>query len=106
MLDRPTLGQIWPLAIYPTWGRGGWAEVVFKYLAIREPFDDASLREELRVRLCEIPNVHIPPSKLALRPSIALKVLVLPEGRAKMIDAMSWFLKVAASEAPSDESVG
>jgi alkylated DNA nucleotide flippase Atl1 len=95
MLDRPALPQIWPLIIYPTWGRGGHAEVVFKHLATREPFDDASLREELRRRLEDIPGVVIPPSKLELRPSFPLTALATAGGQSRLLNALDWFVEVA-----------
>jgi alkylated DNA nucleotide flippase Atl1 len=102
MLDRPNLPQIWPLIIYPTWGRGGFAEVVFKYLATREPFDDASLREELRRRLEEIPGVEIPPSKLGLRPSFSLTALATAGAQSRLVEALDWFMNVAGSPKPSE----
>lgn len=32
VLERPNQSDIWPLTIYPTYGRSGYLEVVFKYL--------------------------------------------------------------------------
>src|SRR6185312_4609999 len=52
---RPVGESIWPLVFYPS----GRIEVVFQYLAARPPFDDAALRDELRVRLNEMEGVEI-----------------------------------------------
>ena len=46
--------DIWPLTIYPS----GRCEVVFQYLARRPPFDDRTLREELRQKLNTIDSRH------------------------------------------------
>lgn len=42
---------IWPMTSYPGSGRGGTAEVVFQYLAAREPFTDRTLRADLLERI-------------------------------------------------------
>jgi alkylated DNA nucleotide flippase Atl1 len=102
MLDRPILPQICPLIIYPTWGRVGYAEIGFKYLATREPFDDASLREEFRRRLEEVPDVEIPPSKLELRPSFPLTALATAGAQSRLLAALAWFVEVAGSPNPSE----
>ncbi|MEK8142398.1 hypothetical protein NKH18_07490 [Streptomyces sp. M10(2022)] len=51
---------IWPLVLYPGGGRGGSAEVVFQYLATREPFTDRLLRAELLGRINGLEGVDIP----------------------------------------------
>jgi alkylated DNA nucleotide flippase Atl1 len=95
MLERQELPTIWPLTIYPTYGRAGYIEVVFKYLAAREPFDDLALREELRARLNKIPGVDIPASKLALRPSFPLGILEDSTSVRELCDILRWFCETA-----------
>lgn len=47
--------HIWPIALSPT----GKVEVVFQYLARREPFTDEELRKELRLRFNSAPGVDL-----------------------------------------------
>jgi alkylated DNA nucleotide flippase Atl1 len=67
-------GDIWPATIYPS----GKLEVVFQHLTNRSPFDDVTLREQLRQRFNELPGVNIAAAKLALRPGFPLQVLTEP----------------------------
>ncbi len=80
-------GNIWPVALYPL----GRCEVVFQHLAIRPPFDDIQMREELRERLNKIPGVDLPASKIELKPGFPLKVMADPASRDFFIEILSWF---------------
>lgn len=83
---------IWPLTLYPGGGRGGTAEVVFQYLAAREPFTDRALRAELLGRLNELDGVDIPEGKLELRPNFRLSLLEKNGNRELLTEALAWFL--------------
>jgi hypothetical protein len=85
------LGNIWPAAIYPS----GKFEIVFQHLSIRTPFDDITLREELRQRLNQLPGVEIAAAKLALRPGFPLEVLVEPKARDALVEHLDWFYQQA-----------
>lgn len=89
LVTKGPAGYIWPLVIYPSYGR---AEVVFQYLLPRPPFDDVALRNELRLRLNEMPDVDLPESKLALRPSFELRVLTDERALSRLIAALEWFV--------------
>ncbi|MEU6010118.1 DUF262 domain-containing protein [Streptomyces sp. NPDC047453] len=82
---------IWPLTLYPGTGRGGTAEVVFQYLAAREPFTDRALRAELLARLNELDGVDIPEGKLELRPNIRLSLLEKDRNRELLAETLTWF---------------
>ncbi|MET7688375.1 DUF262 domain-containing protein [Streptomyces sp. NPDC005483] len=82
---------IWPLTLYPGGGRGGTAEVVFQYLAAREPFTDRALRAELLSRLNELEGVDIPEGKLELRPNFRLSVLEKDRNRELLAETLAWF---------------
>jgi alkylated DNA nucleotide flippase Atl1 len=84
---------IWPLTLYPGGGRGGTAEVVFQYLAAREPFTDRALRFELLSRLNELEGVDIPEGKLELRPNFRLSVLEKDRNRELLSETLAWFRK-------------
>ena len=87
---RPGAG-IWPLTVYPGWGRGGTVEVVFQHLAAREPFTGLALREELRRRLNELEGVSIAEGKLALRPGFRLSLLESERNRERLFETLGWF---------------
>lgn len=87
-------GDIWPAVIYPS----GKFEVVFQYLSTRRPFDDISLREELRQRLNKLPGVNIPAAKIALRPGFPLTVITDGAARATLLDQLRWFLNEAETD--------
>ncbi|PLW74328.1 hypothetical protein C0036_02520, partial [Streptomyces sp. DJ] len=82
---------IWPLTLYPGSGRGGTAEVVFQYLAAREPFTDRALRAELLDRLNRLDGVDIPEGKLELRPNIRLSLLEQGHNRELLAETLAWF---------------
>ncbi|RLK25384.1 6-O-methylguanine DNA methyltransferase-like protein [Micromonospora sp. M71_S20] len=85
------LGNIWPAAIYPS----GKFEVVFQHLSVRPPFDDVTLREELRQRFNQLPGVDIAAAKIALRPGFPLAVLADADAREALLDHLHWFYQVA-----------
>ncbi|MEU8076481.1 DUF262 domain-containing protein [Catellatospora citrea] len=80
-------GHIWPATIYPS----GKFEVVFQHLSSRTPFDDITLREQLRQRLNQLPGVTIASAKLVLRPSFPLTVLTDRGAFDSLIEHLSWF---------------
>ncbi|MFE0448303.1 GmrSD restriction endonuclease domain-containing protein [Streptomyces fungicidicus] len=82
---------IWPMTLYPGAGRGGTAEVVFQYLAAREPFADRALRAELLSRLNALDGVDIPEGKLELRPNIRLSLLGKDRNRELLTETLTWF---------------
>ncbi|SDP59910.1 GmrSD restriction endonuclease domain-containing protein [Lentzea jiangxiensis] len=86
-------GNIWPFAIYPS----GRVEVVFQHLRVRPPFDEVTMREELRQRLNGAPGVNIAAAKIELRPSFPLKVLLDPAARAVVQETLEWFYEQARS---------
>lgn len=90
---QPT--SIWPLVLYPT----GWVEVVFQHLSTRAPFDDITLRNELREQLNRIDGIEIPSAKLALRPSIKSDVLARPGTLEALGQTLAWFIEQATLEA-------
>ncbi|MEU2614135.1 DUF262 domain-containing protein [Micromonospora sp. NPDC007271] len=93
------LGNIWPAAIYPS----GKFEVVFQHLSVRPPFDDVTLREELRQRLNQLPGVDIAAAKIALRPGFPLTVLADADAREALLDHLHWFYDRA--QAPTPDSL-
>ncbi|MET9115217.1 MGMT family protein [Streptomyces longwoodensis] len=82
---------IWPMTLYPGGGRGGTAEVVFQYLAAREPFTDRALRAQLLSRLNALDGVDLPEGKLELRPNIRLSLLEKERNRQLLADTLTWF---------------
>ncbi|GHF01274.1 hypothetical protein GCM10017786_37880 [Amycolatopsis deserti] len=87
-------GDIWPATIYPS----GKFEVVFQHLRSRSPFEDIAQREELRLRLNKVDGVNLPLAKLDLRPGFGLDVLVKPEARSGLVEALDWFHQQAVGD--------
>lgn len=96
---RHALGDIWPAVIYPS----GKVEVVFQHLAVRTPFNDIALREELRQRLNQLPGVNIAPAKLTLRPNFPLAVLADADAREALLDHLRWFYDQA--QVPTEDTL-
>jgi alkylated DNA nucleotide flippase Atl1 len=92
MADRGAPGgkAVWPLVIYPS----GAVEVVFQHLAVRPPFDDLALREELRARLDDVAGIRIAQAKLQLRPSFPVAVLADEDSRCQVLEVLRWFRDV------------
>ncbi|MFI2238459.1 GmrSD restriction endonuclease domain-containing protein [Streptomyces chrestomyceticus] len=87
---RGPQGCLWPVSVYP---RSGAVEVVFEYLAKREPFTRPGLLAELRDRLQAVPGVvlDVPDAELhRRRPSFPLEAL-RGEGLARFAEALEWF---------------
>ncbi|SNX58056.1 uncharacterized protein with ParB-like and HNH nuclease domain [Streptomyces sp. TLI_55] len=82
---------IWPMTLYPGSGRGGTAEVVFQYLAARDPFTDRALRAELLARLNKLEGVDIPEGKLELRPNVRLSLLEKNGNLDLLTETLMWF---------------
>ncbi|MGY0071294.1 hypothetical protein ACWZEH_31885 [Streptomyces sp. QTS137] len=72
-------------------GRGGTAEVVFQYLAAREPLTDRALRAELLTRLNTLDGVDLPEGKLELRPNIRLSLLEKDRNRELLTETLTRF---------------
>lgn len=96
MLRAGQPNSIWPMTLYPT----GWAEVVFQHLSTRPPFDDTTLRDELRQRLNRIDGVDIPAARLAMRPNISTKYLVGPGALDVIAETLSWFIQRVGGPIP------
>lgn len=79
----------WPFTLYPS----GSVEVVFQHLRHRPPFDDASLRDEFRTRLNGARDIDIAPTKIDLRPSFPMHVLMDEDAYQHVHDALTWFTK-------------
>ncbi|MEU8727601.1 GmrSD restriction endonuclease domain-containing protein [Streptomyces antimycoticus] len=94
-------GNIWPVTFYPS----GKCEVVFQHLSIRTPFDDLALREELRQRLNQLPDVQIAAARLALRPSFPMTVLADAEARYALLDHLRWFYDQAQISTSDDAAL-
>jgi hypothetical protein len=75
------------LNIYPQAG-----EIPFQVLKNRPPFDDATVREELRQRINDAPGVDIPETKLDLYPSFPLTVLADPAAWDVVAGTLDWFI--------------
>jgi hypothetical protein len=86
---------LWPFVVY-TYGR---IEIQFQHIAKRPPFDDRSLRDELRLRLNEIPAVSISEEMLERRPSIDLFTMRSAEALKAFTEAMDWAFAQAKRQA-------
>lgn len=76
---------IWPFALYPD----GKVEVVFQYLASREPFTDGDLRQEFRRRLDEAPGINVADRP---RPGFRVSALADPVAYDIVQATLDWFL--------------
>jgi alkylated DNA nucleotide flippase Atl1 len=77
----------WMLNIYPEA-----TEIPFRSLKLRAPFDDPEMREELRRRLNEAPQVEIPQSKIELLPNFPNSLLTDNAVLDVVISTLDWFL--------------
>ncbi|GAA4758902.1 GmrSD restriction endonuclease domain-containing protein [Citricoccus nitrophenolicus] len=84
--DKVDGSEIWPVIIY-----AGHLEVVFQYIASRQPFDDLGLRDELRLRLNELDGVEIGEERLTKRPNLQHETFSRAENLDKMIGVLAWF---------------
>jgi alkylated DNA nucleotide flippase Atl1 len=87
----------WPFGVYPD--GSGTIEVPFQWMKIRPPFDDTSVREQMRIMLNEVPGIEIPVARLGLRPRFALSVLQDPGAVNSLMDILSWFVTTATDAA-------
>ncbi|GAB3796014.1 DUF262 domain-containing protein [Humibacter antri] len=79
---------IWPLVIYPY----GTVETDFQHLAVRAPFDEPELRDELRLRLNRARGVQLDDDRLQKRPPFPIGALADADGRAAVVEALEWFM--------------
>ena len=97
----PVMGTIpqgaWPFGVYPS--GSGTIEVPFQYMKLRAPFDDTSVREEMRTMLNKLHGIDIPAARLGLRPRFSLDVLRLPDVVDGLKDVMTWFVATATEAA-------
>jgi hypothetical protein len=76
----------WMINIYPTL-----VEITFAVLTTRPPFDDVELRDELRQRLNDAPNLAIPAAKLELYPNFPVSLLADLATWDVVVGALDWF---------------
>jgi len=69
--------------------RQGYVYVPFDVLAVRTPFDDATLRDEFRERLEAIDGITF---STKTRPSFPMGVLANPARRQQVFDVLAWFV--------------
>ncbi len=75
----------------------GWAEVEFQYLAAREVFASAEVRDERRRRLMAGSTLNVPVDKIAKRPSFFWSELS-DSGNVRCLEsAMEWVISVLQS---------
>jgi hypothetical protein len=79
-----------------TYGR---VEILFQYLKTSGPFSSPASREELRLRLNEIPGVNVDPEAIEKRPRIVLATLAASSGAvAHLLEVLEWMrLKIQGS---------
>lgn len=90
-------------SLYPVWDAlGEWycpvvfytdgpVELQFQYLKERPPFDSEELRREFLSRVRKIEGVDISESRLALRPSFPVSLLVSGSAVLHFCEALDWF---------------
>jgi len=84
-----------PLALWTN----GRAEILFKYLSRRPPFDDIGLRRELLRRLNQIPGLSIPEDAVTRTPSMRLAPLVSSrEALDSFKEELTWFCETARAD--------
>lgn len=79
--------EYWMLNIYPEV-----IEIPFRPLKLRTPFDDPELREELRTRLNEAPQIEIPQSKIDLLPNFPNSLLTDDAVLDVVVGTLHWFI--------------
>jgi len=82
--------RTWPMVIYPVDGQ---LEISFKPMSTRRPFDDTSVRHEMRHRLNEIYGVEIEADRIDLFPTVDLDMVVDVTARNQLVETLAWFLK-------------
>ena len=94
MLDHA--GQnYFPLALWTN----GRAEIQFKYLSSRPPFDDVTLRREFLRRLNEIAGLSIPEDAVTRTPSIRLALLAASQEVLDSFEGvLDWFCQTVRAE--------
>jgi len=87
----------WPFGVYPE--GSGTIEVPFQWMKNRPPFDDTSVREQMRTMLNQIPGIEIPAARLGLRPRFRLDVLQDAGAVDALAEVLSWFATTATEAA-------
>jgi hypothetical protein len=80
-------GQVQPLISVWTYGR---LEVQFETLKRKPPFEDQTLRMELRNRLDAIPGVNVPVDGIGRRPSVPLTQFQDATALQQLEDSLEW----------------
>jgi hypothetical protein len=80
-------GHVQPLISVWTYGR---LEIQFETLKRRQPFQDETLRKELRDRLDAIPGVSVPADAISRRPAMSLMQLQDPDILRQFTQVLDW----------------
>lgn len=76
----------------------GVIDIYFRWYSYKSPFDDESMRNELRQKLNGIPQVSIPFEAITKQPSIPLRFLQNEQDLQTFFDSFSWMIsKIRAS---------
>ena len=78
--------QYWPFTLW-TYGQ---VEIQFQWLQNRPPFEDITVRQELRRRLNEIAGVSIPEDGIKRRPSFHISLLTADSSLDAFLSTMEW----------------
>jgi hypothetical protein len=79
-----------------TYGR---LEIQFQLMKDKPPFDDEAKRNELRLKLNQVPGVDIPAEAVTLRPRIYLSTLKNEAAVTQFLDALRWFVNEVKASA-------
>jgi len=95
ILDRDGV-DYWPFLLWTS----GRAEIQFRSLQLRPPFDDVGLRREFARRLEQIPGVSISDAAITGRPNVRLATLATnPEALSSFVSALDWFCETVSPQA-------
>lgn len=87
----PDFGNVthWTIAVW-TYGK---VEIQFQHLQKSAPFDQESMRRQLRERLNAIDGVSVSEDALTKRPNIALSVFLAPAKLQQLLAILDWMLQ-------------
>ncbi|MDT8446525.1 MAG: hypothetical protein RRB13_06460 [bacterium] len=71
----------------------GKLEIPFSSHKAKPPFENETLRQELKERFDRIPSVEIPPDKIGANPGIPMEKLLTPDGLAAFKQAVVWYIE-------------
>jgi hypothetical protein len=81
--------KFWTFSVWTT----NQVQIEFQWIQSRQPFDDASMRMELRDKLNSIPGVAIRADSVSRRPTFPLSVLIEASSLRKFTDAFDWYIQ-------------